>query len=141
MLQQAQSGRIGCRECYGSGELALAAIRSNSSRASHIRLTGFSQCSLCVQFAACFAGGVITGFHSVVRNEHSDIALGSHVERSSASPYVEALRTDSELSDCCAECRRGAEHRKCTICQHRTVSSRVRTNRPSKDDYHLQLAG
>jgi hypothetical protein len=138
MLQQAQSGRIGCHECYGSGEHVLAATQSNSSRARRTRLTGSSLCSRCGRFAACFAGGVITGFHSGARNEHLDIGLDSQLERSSATPHVEALVANSELSDRCAECRRCAEHRECTGRQHRTFSSRVRANRPFEDDQHLQ---
>ena len=65
MLQQVQPGPIGCRGCSGSGEHALAATQSNLSQARRTRLTGSSLCSRCGRFAACFAGGVTTGFHTV----------------------------------------------------------------------------
>jgi len=110
MLQQAQYGLTGCRGYCGSGEHVRAAIQSNLSQANHIRLTGFSPCSHFGRFAACFAGDVTTGFHSEARNEHSHFRLDSHVKRCSATPYVEILIPNSELSDRCSECRRGAEH-------------------------------
>jgi hypothetical protein len=141
MLLRAQSGQIGCPECYGSGEFALAATQSILSQGSHIRLTDSSPCSLCGRFVACFAGGVITGFHSEARNEHFDIRLDSHLKRSSETPHVETLRAHSELSDCCAERGRGAEHRECPSRQHWTVSSRLRADRAFEDDQHLQPAG
>src|SRR5579871_3750970 len=81
------------------------------------------------------------GFHFEARNEPSDIGLDSHVERSFAAPDVEALRASAEVSDRCAECRRGAEHRKCAGRQHGTVSARVRANSPFEDYKHLQLTG
>jgi hypothetical protein len=141
MLQQAQFGPTGCRGCSGFGEHALAATQSNSSQAKHVRLTGSSPCSLYGRFAACFAGGVITGFHSEARNEHFDIGLDSHLERSSATPHVEALRANPELSDRCAECRRCAKHGECAGRQHGTVSARVRANSTFEDYKHLQLTG
>jgi len=139
MLQQAQPGRVGCRGCSGSGEHARAATQSNLSQAKHGRLTGSSPCSLCGRFAACSAGAVITGFRCVGWNEDFYIGLDSHLERSSATPHVEALRANSELSDRRAECRRCAEHRKCAGRQHGTVSVRVRANSPFEDYKHLQL--
>jgi hypothetical protein len=141
VLPQALSGRIGCPECCGSGVLALAATQPNSSRARCIRSTGSSQCSRSGRFAACSAGGVITGFHSEPRNEHPEIGLDSHVKRSSAMPHVKALRASSELSDRCSECRRCAECRECASGQHWTIFARVRADRTVWDSKRLQPTG
>ena len=141
MLQQAQSGRIGCRVCCGSGEHALAVTQSNSSQASHIGSTGSSPCSRFGQFAACFAGGVITGFHCEARNEHFDFRLDSYLKRPSPPPNVETLRANSELSDRGAECRRGAAHRKRAGYQHGTLPAQVWADKPFEDYQRLYPAG
>jgi|SRR5579862_532591 len=102
MLQQAQFGPTGCRGCSGSGEHALAVTQSISSQAKHVLLTGSSPCSLCGRFAVCFAGGVITGFHSEARNEHISecIHTSNDLLRRLMSKHS---RANSQLSDRCAD--------------------------------------
>ena len=86
---------------------------------------GYWLCLLFGLSAACSAGGATIGFPCEVQNEHSDIGMDSHIERSFATPYGQARLGSFGVSGYYAERRWRAERRECTGRQHGTAPCRV----------------